>query len=98
MSDQEEDGARAVIEDGHIVIRVAVDALPAIVEGAWAAGGLAARLKVTDAAALAREIAHELNREDEDGTTLIHKMFDAAIDEAANQGAEGIAEHEEQDA
>jgi hypothetical protein len=27
-----------------------------------------------------------------------HKMFDAAIDEAINQGAEGIEEHEDQEA
>lgn len=32
----------------------------------------------------------ELHREAEDGTTLVHRMFDAAIRGAVEQGAEGI--------
>jgi hypothetical protein len=47
-------------------------------------------VKVTDPAAWMAEVARELNREAEDGTTLVHIMFDTAFDRAADQGAEGI--------
>lgn len=88
----------AVIEDGAIVIRVPLDYLPTIVEGAWAAMGISTRLKITDVDAFAKELVGELNREGEDGTTPIHTMFDRCIEEAAEQGAEGVVEHEDQDA
>jgi hypothetical protein len=39
----------------------------------------------------------ELNQESEDGSTRIHRMFDGAIEEAINQGAFGIEEHERQE-
>jgi hypothetical protein len=87
----------AVIEGDSIVIRVAIDALPMIVEGAWAAGGMDLRLKVTDAKTFAKDLVRTLNDEEEDGTTPIHKMFDAAIWEASEQGADGIDEHEDQE-
>lgn len=89
---------RAVIEDGAIVIRVPIANLPAVVEGSWAAGGMDVRFKVTEPDAFAKALVVELNEEDEGGTTRIHKMFDRAIEEAINQGAEGIEEHEEQEA
>jgi hypothetical protein len=89
--------AQAVIERGEIVIRVPVANLGAVVEGSWAAGGMDTRFKVTNTDEFARELVTELNREDDAGTTRIHKMFDAAIDEAINQGALGIEEHEEQE-
>jgi hypothetical protein len=91
-----DNSGRAIIEDGCIVIRVPVANLPVIVEGSWAAGGLDTRLKVTNADEFSVELVNELNREDEDGTTRIHKMFDRAIDECANQGALGLDEHEDQ--
>ena len=74
-----ENSGRAVIEDGHIVMRVAIAALPTVLEGAWAAGYYPSRWKVTDEAKLADGIVCELNAESEDGTTRIHAMFDAAI-------------------
>ena len=88
---------RAVIEDGVIIIRLPIKNLPAVVEGSWAAGGMDTRYKVTDPEAFAKELVSELDREDDIGTTRIHKMFDRAIDEAINQGAEGIEEHEDQE-
>lgn len=89
---------RAVIEDGAIVIRVPIANLPAVVDGWWAASGIDMRFKVTDSEAFAKDLVRELDREDDTGTTRIHKMFDRAIDEAINQGAEGIEEHENQEA
>jgi len=46
--------------------------------------------KIVDPAAFAQSVYHQLNDEEEDGTTLVHRMFDKAIEEAVNQGAEGI--------
>ena len=93
----EQDG-QAVIKGGAIVIRIPIKNLPQVVEGAWALGALDTRWKITDAPAFAEALVDELNREDEEGTTMIHKMFDAAINEALEQGAEGIEEHKDQDA
>lgn len=87
----------AVIEDGVIVIRLPVANLPAVVEGAWLASGIDIRYKVIDPVAFAKALCVELNQEDESGSTRIHKMFDRAIDEAINQGAEGIEEHSNQE-
>lgn len=93
-----ENSGQAMIEDGHIVVRVAIGALPTVLEGAWAAGYFPSRWKVTDEAKLADGIVEQLNAESEDGSTRIHKMFDAAILEAIDQGVDGIEEHEQQDA
>ena len=45
-----------------------------------------------------KDLVIELNNENEISTTRIHKMFDAAIEEAINQGAFGIEEYQEQEA
>lgn len=87
-----------IIEGGEIVIRVSIAALGKIVDGAWATGNLDTRFKVTDPKQFAEDIARELNSESEDGTTEIHIMFDRAIREAIDNGAEGVEEHEDQDA
>jgi hypothetical protein len=86
------------LENGKITIEIAVDALPQIVEGAWAAGGMDTRYQVTDPKKFAEDLVRELRSEAEDGTTCVHTMFDAAILEAIEQGADGIEEHEEQGA
>lgn len=84
-------GAEAVIEDGKIIISIDVDALPLIVSGSCAVSdGLRGLWKVTDAAAFAEDVCVSLNREREDGSTMVHMMFDRAFDHAIDQGAEGI--------
>ena len=81
----------AVIEGNDIVIRVAIDALPAVVESGPFVGW-----RVTDGAAFARDLVHELNAESEDGTTVVHLMFDRAIERAIENGAQGVEENKEQ--
>lgn len=98
MTGLPDSSAQAVIENGSIVIRVPIAALPQVIEGAWALGGIDTRMKITDADAFAKDLMHELNNEDEQGTTRIHKMFDRAMNEAIEQGAQGVEEHENQDA
>jgi ribosomal protein S3 len=90
-------GGRAVVRKGNIVIEVPVAALQAIVDGAFCLNGISHRMKVTDAKLFAREITRELNRGDEQGTTPVHRCFDAAIQEAFEQGAEGVEEHPNQE-
>lgn len=87
----------AKIEGDNIVIRVATNNLPAIVEGLWVMGVMATRFKVTDAKQFAKELLRALNDEWEDGTNPFRRMFDKAIEEAIEQGAEGIEEHEDQE-
>ena len=50
--------------------------------------------EVTDAHAFAKYFVDELNREEEDGTTPVHAMFDKAFTEAVENGADGINEIE----
>lgn len=52
------------------------------------------RYRVTDSAKLAEAVAHELNREREDGSTLLTDAMDDAVGEAIEQGCEGVEENE----
>jgi len=46
--------------------------------------------KITDERKFAEEVAIVLGQEEEDGTTLVHRMLDGAFVEAVEQGREGI--------
>ncbi len=91
------DAAKAIIEDGAIVIRVPIANLQAIMDGGFACAAYDQRYKVTDGPGFAKEIASALNDEDDVGSTPIHKLFDAAINEALNQGAQHAEPHEIQE-
>lgn len=88
-------GAEAVIQDGKIVISIDVDALPIIVSGSCALDGIDGLWKVTDPVAFAKDVCRALNKEDEQGTTRVHTMFDGAFNDAIDQGAEGVEEVDE---
>lgn len=92
-----ENDGRAIIEDGAIVIRLPLDNLALVLDGAWAANNWSTRYKITNLTEFANDLVLELNSESENGTTAIHKMFDAAIVEAIDQGSAGIDEHEQQE-
>lgn len=88
---QEYDFGQAVIEGDDIVIRVHIEHLDKVVECMpW--DGWEKILKVTDCKAFAKDLLSTLNDEEEDGTTRIHRMFDEAIEHAAEYGADGIDE------
>lgn len=91
------DDAQAVIKDGCIVIRVRIANLQAIMDGGYACNAYTTRWKVTDTVGFAKEISSELNDEDEEGTTMIHRMFDRAILQAIERGAQHVDEHETQE-
>jgi len=96
MADEIDNSAKAVIEDGHIVIRVPIANLQTIMDGGYACNAYPERYKVTDPEGFAQEIERELNDEDEEGTTPIHKLFDKAINDALNHGAQHADLHEDQ--
>jgi len=58
----------------------------------WDADADRGRFKVTDTAVFARAVEQALNHEAEDGSTRLTRMLDGAIEEAINQGAEGVEE------
>jgi len=79
------------LRDGNIVITVAVSAIPTAAEVAFEeAYGEDHGMRVTDPAALAREMLNELRREEEDGTTPVMEMLDKALIRAVENGVEGV--------
>ena len=97
MAGKPEDSAKAVIEDGAIVTHVPLENLQAVMDGGFACNAYDRRYTVTDTAGFGKEIADELDREDEEGTTPIHRLFDAAINAAVNSGAQHVEEYPEQE-
>ena len=92
-----------VSRDGVLRIEIGVESL------AFAAvhGPLADRLdpelddkrfRVTDAKGFALDVKHELLDEAEDGSNLVHRMLDAAIEQAVNQGSEHFVDTQEMEA
>lgn len=96
MTVEIDNSAVAIIEDGSIVIRVPIANLQTIMDGGYACNAYPERYKVTNPEGFAEEISRELNCEDEDGTTAIHKLFDAAIAQALDRGAQHAEPHEDQ--
>lgn len=92
-----EDGGRAVIEGGCIVIRFPLDAMQDALDGAWGLHVFDIRQKITNITEFAEEFRNELNAESENGTTLIHRMADEAFLNMMEQGAFGFEPHEEQE-
>jgi hypothetical protein len=84
--------AEAYIRRGRIVIDLEIDGLPAVYEGGVDCGYIEPGFKVTDPRTFARDVVRALNHEDEQGTTAIHRLFDAAFGCAIEDGAEGVEE------
>ncbi len=89
--------AKAVIEDGAIVIRVPLANLQTAIDGAYYLNYLDTRWLITNVDEFADDLAVALNSEDEQGTTRIHRLFDKGVTEALEQGAFGIEEHPQQE-
>lgn len=88
--------AEAYIENGEIVIRVPISVLPDALKQNPRDDAYSATL-IQDLAGFAKDIVHALNDEEEDGTTRIHSLFDAAMAEAIDQGSMHV-EYREVDA
>lgn len=72
------------IARGRLVISIGVNAL------GYAVTAGEQGLRVTDATLAAANILRELQREEEDGTTPVHKMLDKAALDAWEHGGEGF--------
>ena len=49
------------------------------------------RVTITDETDNAKEVARQLNQENEAGATLVHLLLDKAAEEVVEQGGEGIS-------
>lgn len=81
-------------EIGVEVLKFAAERHPEFWDG-WS-GEDTPNIIVTNARAFAREVERALNREEEDGSTLLSKMIDLAIVDAVGDGCEGV-DHEAMD-
>lgn len=93
------------IENEELVIRVGISTLCTAVRQCQAidyavmeADGDESAVEITDEAVFAQAILDALNDEEEDGSTPVHRLLDAAANEAIEQGCEGIEFHETKDA
>jgi len=96
MTPDKESG-QAVIRNGKIIISVPLTNLQSVLDGGYACNVYDRAYRIVDEEGAAKEICAALNDEDEDGTTPIHRLFDAAINEALNQGAQFIEERPTQE-
>lgn len=79
-------GLTVGLEGEQLVIRIGIDTL------GFALTAADEPLRVVDARLAAEEIVRELTREEEDGTTPVHKLLDKAGFDAWENGGEGFAE------
>jgi hypothetical protein len=85
--------AQAFIENGEIVIRVPVESLPVALEcNPRDFGGEHNYFSkhITDLGEFSKDVVSALNAEAEDGTTLIHELFDDAMAKAIDEGSTGV--------
>lgn len=84
---------RAAVVGKDIVIRLPIANIPFAVTGLvdWLRDRLPMDypIRITDEKAFAKYVCLALNKEEEDGTTPVHELFDAAFWAAAEDGAEG---------
>ena len=82
----------ARIEGDEIVIRIKIDTLKEefVIPDELLFDDFTPRVKVTNCRKFAKELLRELNKEQEDGSTPIHQLFDNAFIAAIDNGAEGV--------
>lgn len=78
-----------VVEDGELRISIGIDTLAYAIEMNPDQGD-EQRFVITDNAEFADGVAAALQEEEEDGTTPVHLLFDAAAQAAIEAGASGI--------
>jgi hypothetical protein len=80
------------IENDEIVLRIPIAALKdaAMVAFDDAMGFQQHSFFIEDVNLFAKELVYELNKENEKGSTVIHKMLDKTVIACLNEGAQGI--------
>lgn len=99
MSNKTEGCARieseAQIVDGKLVISLRIGTLAHAArhsEYFYRCSEEGSPLKITDESLFAKSVTHALNAEEEDGSTPITRMLDAAFEHVCEQGDEGVDE------
>lgn len=69
-------------------LRFAAENHPAFWDGE--SGDSTPNIKITDQSEFSLEVVREINREAEDGSTMLTRMFDEAIAQAIENGCEGV--------
>ena len=83
------DGASLRMDVGLDALRFAAEAHPDFWDGI--SGASVPNIKITDAVVFAKEVARAINIENaDDGSTLLTRMLDAAINAAVSDGCEGV--------
>lgn len=78
------------VEDGQIIIRFPLACLRLAMAGAIELGTVPAGWLVAWGDKLASDMVAELSREDDEGTTPVHRLLDAAMTEAIEAGSTGV--------
>ena len=81
------------IAGGRLVISIGVDVLCFAAENCnrfYDGENDKYTLKITNKTKFAKEVARALEREEEDGTTPVHLLLDAAFESAVEDGCEGV--------
>ncbi len=81
-----------IIRDDELVISAGINTLVAVIVSPEPG------FIITNADVAALEILSALKDEEEDGTTVVHKMLDLAARDAWEQGGEGFEDAEEEPA
>ena len=87
------------IIDGQLVVRIGVETLACASDHSDFStpyddkvGDFVPKWKVIDQLEFAKDVARELRREEEDGSSLLTNVLDKAIEAAIGQGSLGIEE------
>lgn len=81
------------LEGAELVIRIPVDTLAFAAQAGemWPQDDMMNPTAfITDETTFAKEVVHALTKEEEDGTTLVHRMFDAAFTYITENGCDGV--------
>ncbi|WP_230770577.1 hypothetical protein [Sphingomonas sp. Leaf4] len=85
-----EQGLKVELVDGRLVISIGIDALMTAVKGSpsWEQQIEDDRgWSIEQPDGFAADVVAELEREEEDGTTPVHRMLDEAFEQAIDQGS-----------
>lgn len=87
--DPRDHGLTAEIIDGKVIISIGINVLAHACEFGHP-DNQADEFKIVDNDEFAKDILNEITREEEDGTTPLHRLFDQATSAAIDQGSLGI--------
>ena len=82
------------MENGCLLISIGIDTLEHVVKHCPEFDDVAPMPELADIDVLCSDIIQELEREEEDGTTPVHRLLDKAIYAAMENGSEGFSDTE----